>query len=149
MRIAAITPSNLPQIRMQVGSAAASLTSPVRFIPDKYRACVLAVTAAQNVLIHERNTVGCYAPISNSSCISNLCSAWHNINARVERGRGEWEEATARESVLKYLRTICDNKCHLIRNRRDPFASMIFYALYTRDEHKVATSLLNVSRLNA
>lgn len=52
-------------------------------------------------------------------------------------------------SALKYLRTICDNKCHLIRNRRDPFASTIFYARSARAMSKIAMSLLNVSRLNA
>lgn len=49
----------------------------------------------------ERNAVGCYTPISNSSCISNSCPGWHNIDAEAEVERGGRAMARERIKIFK------------------------------------------------
>lgn len=110
---------------------------------DSCRACVLVLAAMQNVLTR------CRLLYTNIEFIMypDLHLGWRNTDAGTDARR-----------KVKYLRMIHDNKRHLIRNRRDPFALLLIiaaasrlstvFSVITRNECKIAMSLLNVTRLN-
>lgn len=112
----------------------------VRGTPDNCRACVLVLAAMQNVLTHEKR---CWL----------LCTNIEFIMYPIYISVGTTLMPADVRRRLKYLRTICDNKCHLIRNRRDMFALLLIitslrYFQWSLVMSKIAMSLLNATRLN-
>lgn len=72
---------------------------------DNCRACVLVLATVQNVLTHEKR---CRLLCTNIEFIMYSICIPVGTTFGGMFGRG-----------MQHLRTICDNKCHLIRNRRE------------------------------